>query len=165
MGTYLVVANHTLGGAALVSTVREHVIEGDTIRVVVPAGDVSDDPTDDAAAGAEDPAGAARRLLQEALDRFRAEGVEAEGSIGPADPVDAIREALRTVEYAGIIIATHPAGASKWFHMDLPHRIEREFKLPVEWMETRGTSPNEQASVNVDLPSSDVSNIDALSDS
>jgi hypothetical protein len=158
MGTYLVVANHTLGGTALVSTVREHVMEGDAIRVVVPAGDLSDEPTDDAALEAEDSVGVARRRLQEAIDRLRAVGVEAEGSVGPADPVEAIREAMRTGRCDGIIIATHPAGASKWFHMDLPHRIEREFQLPVEWIETRGDSPDEEASVNIDLPSSDVRN-------
>jgi hypothetical protein len=158
MGTYLVVANHTLGGAALVSSVREHVMEGDAIRVVVPAGDLSDGPTDDAALEAQDPLRAARRRLQEAIDRFRADGVEAEGSVGPADPVEAIREAMRTGRYDGIIIATHPAGASKWFHMDLPHRIEREFQLPVEWIETRGDSPDEEASVNIDVPSSDLKN-------
>jgi hypothetical protein len=158
MGTYLVVANHTLGGTALVSTVQEHVMEGDAIRVVVPAGDLSDEPTDDAALEAEDSPGAARRLLQEAIDRFRAAGVEAEGSVGPADPVEAIRDAMRTGRYDGIIIATHPAGASKWFHMDLPHRIEREFQLPVEWIESRGDSPDEEASVNIDLPSSALRN-------
>jgi hypothetical protein len=164
MDTYLVVANQTLGGAALVSTVQEHVMEGAAIRIVVPAGEPSDDPSDDAAGGTGDPVEGARRRLDEALDRFRADGVEAEGSVGPADPVEAVRVALSKGRYVGIIIATHPAGASKWFHMDLPHRIEREFQLPVEWIETRGDSPDEEATVNIDIPASDLRNIEGPAD-
>jgi hypothetical protein len=160
MDTYLVVANQTLGGTALVSTVRERVVEGAAIRIVVPAGESSDD----ASLGTGDPVEAARRRLHEALDRFRADGVEAEGSVGPADPVEAIREALSMARYVGIIISTPPAGASKWLHMDLPHRIEREFQLPVEWIETRGDSPDEEATVNIDLPSSDLRNIEGPAD-
>jgi hypothetical protein len=160
MATYLVVANQTLGGTALVSTVQEHVMEGAAIRVVVTAAE----PTDEASPAAGDPVAAAERRLQEALERFRADGVDAEGSVGPADPVEAIREAMRTGRYDGIIISTHPAGASKWLHMDLPHRIEREFQLPVEWIEARSDSGDEATTVNIDVPSADVHNIEAPTD-
>jgi hypothetical protein len=160
MATYLVVANQTLGGTALVGTVQERVMEGAAIRVVVTAAE----PAGDAAPGTGDPVAAAQQRLEEALDRLRADGVEATGSVGPADPVEAIREAMHTTRFDGIIIATHPAGASKWFHMDLPHRIEREFQLPVEWIEAEGDSATEATTVQIDMPSADLRNIEGPAD-
>jgi hypothetical protein len=160
MATFLVVANQTLGGTALVDTVRERIMEGAAIRVVVTAAE----PADDAAPETSDTDQAAQERLQEALDRLRADGVEATGSVGPADPVEAIREAMHTARFDGIIISTHPAGASKWFPMDLPHRIEREFQLPVEWIEAEGDSATEATTVHIDMPSADVRNIEGAAD-
>ena len=147
---YLVVANQTLGGTSLVGSVQERAKEGFPIHVLVPATE----PGDEHAATDGTGPGNAQRRLQQALERFKAAGVEADGTVGVADPMEAIRTALAANTYAGIIISTLPAGVSRWLHLDLPHRVEREFNLPVEWIEARSDDPGEATTVHIDLPSS-----------
>lgn len=132
---YLVVANQTLGGASLSRTVASRAKEGASFHIVVPA-------TEPAHHHDTPPPGSALEVaqarLEEELARFQAEGVDATGEVGAADPMEAIREALQHDHYVGLIISTLPARISRWVHLDLPHRVVREFKLPVEWVETRG---------------------------
>ena len=148
-GRYLVVANQTLGGTGLAHSVRQRGREGHAIHVVVPATEPADERVPAEGTGPEN----AQRRLNVALEHFQAAGVEATGTVGPADPMEAIREALAADHYMGIIISTLPAGVSRWLHMDLPHRIEREFKLPVEWIEARSDDPDEPTTPHIELPS------------
>ena len=69
--------------------------------------------------------------IEQALNQLRAEGVEAQGEIGDADPMVAIGDALEEDQFDEITISTLPLGVSRWLGMDLPHRAERKFKLPV----------------------------------
>ena len=80
--------------------------------------------------------------------------MQATGEIGVSDPMQAIRDALRTHSYSGLIISTLPAGASRWLHMDLPHRAAREFNLSVEWIEARTDAPDEATFSLIELPRS-----------
>ena len=43
----------------------------------------------------------------------------------------AIRAVLEDRPIDEIIISTLPTSLSRWLHQDLPHRVERKFKLPV----------------------------------
>lgn len=61
----------------------------------------------------------------------RAARAHVDGHIGPADPMDAIRELHEREPFDEIIISTLPVHVSKWLHRDLPRRVSREFKLPV----------------------------------
>jgi GABA permease len=143
MGKYLVVANQTLGGEQFLEEVRRRAATGpSTFYVVVP----NTYPADVApAAGAPVPPGfgpiseeeqhratlIAQSRLAEALKRLRAEGVQAEGDLGDPEPLTAIADALAADQFDEIIISTLPGGISRWLGMDLPHRAERRFKLPV----------------------------------
>ena len=69
--------------------------------------------------------------------------------------MDAIRHAMAADSYMGIILATPHIGASRRLHRDLPHRVEREFNVTVEWIEAHGDSADEETTVHTDLPSSD----------
>jgi hypothetical protein len=144
----LVVANQTLGGAALMQTVSRRASEGMHVHVVVPASEPAGEQ-----AQAHSAAESAQRRLQEALERMRAAGVNVTGVVGTADPMQVIRDALAAHRYDEIIISTLPAGVSRWLHMDLPHRALREFQLPVEWIEARSDSPDEATTVHLELPS------------
>ena len=62
---------------------------------------------------------------------MRAEGLEARGDLGDAEPLTAIADALAIEQFDEIIISTLPSGISRWLGMDLPRRAERRFKLPV----------------------------------
>lgn len=144
MNRYLVVANQTLGGATLTElVVLRATLESASVHVLVPATDPADEHPPATGAPSEN----ALSRLNEALERLAAAGVAATGQVGAADPMEAIRGALADNRYAGIILSTLPAGISRWLHMDLPHRIVREFNLAVEWVET-ASDDTDQATVS-----------------
>jgi hypothetical protein len=129
MQRYLVVTNQTSGSTALFKRVRHCMAEGPCrFHVVVPATAVHDRHS--YAPG--DATTAARRNLDGALARFRAEGATATGEVGPADAFLAVQAALaREDRIDEIIVSTLPAGISRWLHQDLVHRLARATKLPV----------------------------------
>lgn len=140
---YLVIANQTLGGSHLVATIADRAREGARIHVTVPATPVDD----------YDAVGLAQHRLDEKLQRLEAAGVTATGNVGPADPMDAIRDQLAGAHhFTGLIISTLPQHISKWFRLDLPNRAAREFGLTVEWVEARGDA-DEPEVVHITLPS------------
>ena len=142
---YLVVANQTLGGTALSAILDIRAKEGAQLHIVVPNTE----------AGAGGAGGASRRLETE-LERLTSAGISAPGALGAADPMTAVREAVKADTYDGIIVATLPAGLSRWLRMDLPHRVEREFHLPVEWIEARSDDADEPTSSQLGMPRSTV---------
>jgi hypothetical protein len=73
-----------------------------------------------------------RERLHEAVERLRANGVEAEGVIGDEDPVAAVKEVWDPGKFDEIIVSTFPTGTSKWLQIDLPHRVERMTGVPVK---------------------------------
>ena len=132
MPRYLVVANQTLGGEHLETLVRECMADGGcSFHIVVPAT-----PPGDHATWVEGKAKAlARERLDRALARFRELGAEADGEVGDASPLLAIADAMRHGEFDEIILSTLHPGASRWLKMDLPHRVERQFGVPVRHVE------------------------------
>ena len=122
----LIVANQTLGGNELADLVRDRAAGNEGFHVVVPATPAGDHtvPNDDAIASA-------KIRLGQALDRFGRTGASVTGEVALTEPLDAIGEALAQDSYDGIIISTLPPGASRWLRLDLPHRVERKFNLPV----------------------------------
>jgi hypothetical protein len=125
---YLVVANQTLGGKHLIRKVQECIAGGPArFHVVVPAT-----PPGEHLTWTEGEAQAiAQRRLDSALVTFRDHGVEADGQVGDANPLLAIEDALRREEFDEIILSTLPAGVSRWLKLDLLHRVERSFDVPV----------------------------------
>ena len=129
MARYLIVANQTLSGELLMERVHKLLAEGAcTVHVVVPATHTRDQAfyTEGAAHAV------AGKRLEAALERFRAAGVEADGEVGDASPMLAVRDCfLVDNRYDGVIISTLQPGASRWLKQDLPHRLERTFGIPV----------------------------------
>ena len=74
---------------------------------------------------------AAEQRLARCLDRLRRDGIEADGSIGDADPLQAIVDALHHSSAETIVIATHPRGRSNWLARDLVDRARRRFGVPI----------------------------------
>lgn len=130
MGRYLVVANQTLGGEALLARLQELTGGGSSqVHVVVPA---SADPTTafhDHDADRE----LAERRLTEALERFGALDATVTGEVGDHRPVDAVGDVLRRGEtFDRIVVSTLPSGVSRWLRLDTISRIERAVDVPVE---------------------------------
>jgi cell pole-organizing protein PopZ len=125
---YLVVANQTLGGEHLAETVRGYLAAGPArFHILVPATQ----PRDHAVWTEGQARALAQRRLEAALDRFRSIGAEVEGEIGDERPLQAIADAVHDREFDEIILSTLPPGLSRWLRQDLPHRVERQFELPV----------------------------------
>jgi hypothetical protein len=82
------------------------------------------DPQD---AGADD----ANNVLAVALPKLsEAAGQEVTGSIGDAEPLMAIQDAINLNDYDEIIISTLPLGISRWLKLDLVSKA-KGLGLPV----------------------------------
>lgn len=125
----LIVANQTAAGAHLKEYVRERVNEERPYRftLLVPAT-----PTQDHLTWTEGEARSlAEQRLNEALSGLREVGADVEGVVGDPNPLSAIGDALLEQPHDEIVLSTFPLGVSRWLKQDLPHRVERQFRLPV----------------------------------
>jgi hypothetical protein len=124
----LVVANQTACGDELLELVKTRLSIGPChFTLLVPAT-----PPHEHATWTEGEARSiARRRMDEALARFRAAGADADGVVGDPNPVRAIDDVLIDQPFDEIILSTLPSGVSRWLKLDLPHRVEQRFELPV----------------------------------
>ena len=128
--TVLVLANEALDGEGIVEAIRCLVGEEPRPRVLVVAPAlnsrlchwVSDE--DDARRDA-------RARLESLLEELATAGIEAEGIVGDADPLQAIDDALYEFSPAEIVIATRREGRAHWLARDLVARARRRFAEPV----------------------------------
>jgi hypothetical protein len=128
MEQYLVVANRTLGGEHLLDEVRRRLEAGARrFHVVVPMTPVAEHGAWNEGHSRVE----AQKRLDTELERFRALGADVTGELGDQSPVLAIGDALRRQPFDGIILSTLRPGVSRWLKLDLPHRVERDFGLPV----------------------------------
>lgn len=128
MRTCLVVANQTLPGKELATAVRDRVAAGEcAFYAVVPLTPVTHAATWEERESAD----AARERLAAFLAAMREVGCEADGEIGDRDPIQAVRDVLRTRTVDEIILSTLPAGASRWLQLDIPSRLSRAVDVPV----------------------------------
>lgn len=129
MRTVLVVANETLGGRALVESVRTRAAEGDVRFILcVPQNRpraglvIYDDAVHDAA----------QARIDLALEFVHAEGIDAIGEVGDPDPYTATIDAVREHNPDEILISTYPETRSGWLRRDLIERVRDATGLPVE---------------------------------
>jgi hypothetical protein len=132
----LVLANETVGGAALMEALQRRAQEG-PLRVTVLApvnrprqGYVVYEDTRRASAG---------RRLDRTLARLREGGIAAHGLVVDTDPLSAVRDALAVLEPPAdeVVVSTHPLPKSGWLRRDLVAQIRRAVGgLPVEHVVT-----------------------------
>jgi hypothetical protein len=125
----LVIANETVGGETLREEIRRRAEAYDErVRVICPTllsrvrYFASDE--DEARAQAQD-------RLEHSLSRLREVGVNCEGVVGEADPLQAIEDALRTFGADEIIISTHPEGRSHWLERGIVQAARERFDVPI----------------------------------
>ena len=132
MARILVVANKTCESPDLLEALRTKGTEHEYLLVVPASGGVLEKAADpDAAREHTEP------HLQAALETFRAEGFQMEGSVGDSDPVAAVQDAANFNDFDEIVISTLPLRVSKWVKLDLPSKAERATGLPVTHVETK----------------------------
>lgn len=132
MRRFLVVAHQTLTSTELLDTLRSKAAEEDTaFHLVVPLyhGESGMTWTEGHVRAV------ARRRLDDAALHMTAGGLVVDGEIGSDSPVGSVYEVLRRDppdRYAGVIVSTLPRTVSKWLKLDVPSRIQRQTRLPVE---------------------------------
>jgi hypothetical protein len=84
---------------------------------------------------------AAEEKLADALEQLRAAGLEAEGSVGNADPILAVTDVWDPKKYDEIIVSTLPMRFSKWLHAGLPERIGKLTDAPVTHIVSQPAKP------------------------
>ncbi len=128
MQTSLIVANRTLASPALLEAIRERLARGEaTFHVVVPATPVVHRMTWDEDETRE----AAETRLAAIVETIRELGGQAAGEIGAANPVDAVRDAVRGREVDEVLLSTLPAGVSRWLGQDVPAKLRHAVPVPV----------------------------------
>lgn len=125
----LVVANRTLGGGPLLDAVRARAASGQArFRLVVP----QTKPSAGLVIYDEAVRESAQVRVDLALSAVAAEGIEATGEVGDADPFLATMDAVAERRPDEIIVSTHPVTQSGWLRRDLIERIRNASGLPVE---------------------------------
>jgi hypothetical protein len=117
----LVVANLTANSTHLLEALK-HRAERGAIRVTLVM------PAQGPGLGGKE---AVRERLDEALEGMRGAGLEAEGAIGDADPMEAVAECFDPARHDEAIVCTLPGRSSKWLQHDFPHRVARFTGVPV----------------------------------
>lgn len=132
MARILVLANKTAESPDLLEALKAKGTDHEYVLVVPASGGVLEKAADpDAAREHTEP------HLQAALEKWRAEGLKVEGSIGDSDPIAAVQDANNFGEFDELVISTLPQRASKWLKLDLPSKAERATGLPVTHVETK----------------------------
>jgi hypothetical protein len=129
----LLVANRTASTEGLREAVRARVARGPaTFHLVVPAHPHGLHKVVDPQEGDE---GTAQHVLDEALPGLSAAaGTPVTGSVGDAEPLMAIEDAVNRARYDEIVISTLPKRISRWLHLDLVSKA-RGIGLPVTHVE------------------------------
>jgi hypothetical protein len=74
---------------------------------------------------------AARGRLEQALAGMREAGLDADGVVGDADPIEAVAECFDPARHDEAVVCTLPGRSSKWLQFDFPHRVARYTGVPV----------------------------------
>jgi hypothetical protein len=125
----LVIANETVGGETLREEIRRRAEDyEERVRVICPTllSRVRFIASDEDDARAQ-----AQQRLEHSLSRLREVGVNCEGEVGEADPVQAIEDELRTFGADEIIISTHPEGRSLWLERGIVRAARERFDVPI----------------------------------
>jgi hypothetical protein len=124
----LVVANQTACGDELVEVVTRKMQDGPCrVTMLVPATP----PREHVTWTEGDARSLARRRMSAAVERLRSVGADVEGVVGDANPLQAVDDLLLHEPQDEIVLSTLPIGMSRWLKLDLPHRMEQRFALPV----------------------------------
>jgi hypothetical protein len=128
--SFLVVANVTATSSELM----------DALKARAPADFTFVIPATPFAGGRE----AALANLDDALQHLLGVGIEAQGSVGNADPILAVTDAWDPKRYDEIIVSTLPMRFSKWLHAGLPERIAKLTDAPVTHIVSQPPKPEHE---------------------
>jgi hypothetical protein len=127
----LVVANETVGGAALLEEIGER-CRGHRCEILVLTPALTSSRADHWASDIDEAIVLARQRMELSVIEIEQRlDLKARGEIGDSDPNVAIRDALRVFAADEIVIATHPPQTSRWLESGVVDRAREEIDLPI----------------------------------
>jgi len=125
----LVVANRTAESPELLEALKSRASNGEcSFTLLIPSTPHGIAWAADMHSG-EDEAEDHRKAF---VDELREEGLSVDDAkVGDSDPLAAIQDECNFANYDEIIVSTLPLRASKWLHIDLPHKAGHATGLPV----------------------------------
>jgi len=135
----LVLAENTAQSDELLETLKERAAEGPAEFVLVIPGKPDVPAVPDAAVADLETPDVERppeleEQIEEAVERLRSEGLEAEGRVGDADAVAAVEDATNFEEFHEIIVSTPPRRLTRLLKVDTARRIEGMTELPIKYV-------------------------------
>ena len=126
---YMIVADQTASSPELLDAVRQRMGAESEYVLLVPASPVNHFLTWEEGESRM----SARHSAEDALQRMTAMGARvSRAEIGDPSPIQAIADEIREHgDYDELIISTLPVGRSRWLGLDLPHRAQHRFGIPV----------------------------------
>jgi hypothetical protein len=131
----LVVANDVVGGNELLEEITRRIRRAGDAEVMIVSPALVDRPLDLLAGEVDDDIQEARRRLQVSVDALRRNGIPADGEVGEADPVLAMRDALAKFPADEVFIIAHPHERANWLEQDVVEKAQRELTIPVTYIE------------------------------
>ena len=126
----LVIANETCAARGVVDEVRYRAGEGAEVVVVAPA--LAKSRLEHwLSSDSERRQSEAAARLEESVRAFGAAGMNARGTLGDADPMQALDDALRVFDPDEIIISTHPPARSNWLERQVVRKARERYRVPI----------------------------------
>jgi GABA permease len=124
----LVIANETIAGKNLHQQIREMIDEGGEILVVAPA---LGSRLEYLFSAVDEPRAHAKERLAASLESMAADGLNADGAVGDANPVQAMKDAIAVFEPDAVVVSTHTPERSNWIENGVVDKIKSNTDLPV----------------------------------
>ena len=134
----LYVAHEACGNPGLCAEVRAHADPGADVLVVAPmlSSPLHRWTSDDA-----DDRDRAMARLQESVSCLRRNGLRVEGTLGDADPVQAIADALFAFPAEEIVVCLEEPERPRWARKGVVERARERFGLPVTEIDVTERAP------------------------
>ena len=124
----LYVAHQACGNPALCAEVRAHAAGGADVLVVAP---VLSSPLNRWTSDEAQDRGLAEARLEESVGCLRRSGLRVRGTVGDADPVQAMADALAGFPADEIVICLEAPERPHWLRKGVVERAEERFGVPV----------------------------------
>jgi len=121
------------------------------LRVVVPAVEAS--VFQHVLGDVDEPKREAEARLGRVLEELRANGIQADGEVGDADPIQAAKDALLKRPTDEVVIFEHEAEQARWFEEDLQEKAEADLDPPLRLVIVHSDDDGVEHVVGVETPS------------
>jgi GABA permease len=137
----LVLANQTVEGEELLGEIRDRAVGRDAVELLVVVPALTRSRLESITSDTDSARLEASERLEHSLKALRAVGLDARGSVGDEDPVQAARDALGEFGADEVIVSTHPPSRSLWLERGVVEQLRGEFELPLTHVVVRGAEP------------------------